>query len=266
MISGICDREERTAKVGELGGMTPCDCPGCGARHAANATLLQLFPSRFAHCPECEAQLAEEERRAGEAEARAEVEAKAAERVRGAMKEWERAVPAEFRGLTLGGLLRGVCVSPAVAEAVAWEPTPEKPWLLLAGGSGSGKTSAVWLLLRKFAERGLRAKVYSSGEFADAAVEAQMEGTAPEMRRELRGVDLLVLDDLDKEVLRERAQEMLFYALNARYAARLPIIITTNDNWAGLEKQWPDAETGAAAVRRMKQKSHVIACVGGRRA
>lgn len=265
MTFKACEREERLVRMDELGGKARCVCPDCGVEHEPSAVGLAMFPRAFSFCPACAGKRDEAAKREADEEAKAKAAAKETERVRLALREWEKAAPAEFRALTLPDLLRGVGVSPAVAEAVAWEPTQDKPWLLLCGGSGSGKTSAVWLLLHKFAQRGLRAKVFSSGEFADAAVEAQMEGTASELRRELRSVDLLVLDDLDKEVLRERAQEMLFFALNARYAARLPIVITTNEDWAGLEKQWPDAETGAAAVRRMKQKSHVVACTGGRR-
>ena len=108
-----------------------------------------------------------------------------------------------------------------------------RPWLLLQGRNGAGKTHVVICIVNWRANNissGLPVAVYVNvpdliAELKDAITEdfeARMQS--------YRECPLLVLDDLGTEKSTEWVDEQLYRIINHRYAARSPLVVTTNEN------------------------------------
>lgn len=104
--------------------------------------------------------------------------------------------------------------------------------ICLYGGAGIGKTHLACAILLESVEQGasglfvgasdlfhqLRSRFAASGDMP----------TAEDLIDDVRGVELLVLDDLGTETPSDWVADRLFLILNHRYVAQLPTIITSN--------------------------------------
>ena len=71
-----------------------------------------------------------------------------------------------------------------------------------------------------------------------ATFEAEAENGYSEMLRQMKEVELLILDDLGSQAGTPWAKEKLFQLLNYRYNGGLSTIITTNDvGFAGMDSR-----------------------------
>lgn len=97
--------------------------------------------------------------------------------------------------------------------------------LLLYGGAGTGKTFAAACVVNALIDSG-----YSCLMTNFARVLNTIWGTEQKQDYldKLNSFRLLVLDDLGAERRSEHAQEQVFNVIDARYRAKLPLIITTN--------------------------------------
>jgi DNA replication protein DnaC len=114
-------------------------------------------------------------------------------------------------------------VTDAVTRARTWVENRDKPWLLLSGPTGCGKTMAAASIA---AERG-----YADFVRADELVRvfSSMFGDQYERQQELRDARLLVIDDLGCELDHTRMLPALLDLLDARQSARRhPTVVTTN--------------------------------------
>jgi hypothetical protein len=115
-----------------------------------------------------------------------------------------------------------------------WAPqvTPTSPWLVLAGGTGAGKTcAAAWALLRGTLDRGQPG--LGGREFVASRHVAERNAGFSDDRRELDALALarwLVLDDLGSmDGGRDgHAAPAVQRVLTDRYEKRKPTLITTN--------------------------------------
>jgi DNA replication protein DnaC len=149
--------------------------------------------------------------------------------------------------------------TPALSAVEEWLQA-DKTWLLLAGAKGCGKTvAATWAVDHAL----------SSGKSAAfravSAVGAlsQYDDGATEMER-LRGVHLLVLDELGVEFASDYAKSRFFELLDARHEACRPTILTSNLGLADASKRLGERiadrivgdgsafELGGASLRRVK--------------
>lgn len=122
----------------------------------------------------------------------------------------------------------------------------EKPWLILHGDGGCGKSHLAAAVCLEAMGRGLDRVFFRPwGQYLD-----QLMATFDRERGEPRTVDLLnelqhgrivVIDDLDKVPTKPWAESKLFTVLNHRYNATLPTIVTLNTS--------PDNMTGPIADR-----------------
>jgi len=111
----------------------------------------------------------------------------------------------------------------AVKRAREWWASRDKPWLLLSGPTGCGKSMAAASIPAD----------HTRGKFvrADELVRlfSSMFGEQYEQQQTLRDTHLLVIDDLGCELDHARMLPALLDLLDARQSARrLPTIVTTN--------------------------------------
>lgn len=147
----------------------------------------------------------------------------------------------------------------AVAEALAWRPSPDRPTLLLNGVTERGKTRIAVLVLRRSYERsGLLPTILWPGDLSAETAEAWSDVSAKALRERWSGPQVLLLDDLDKDKFTERTAEMLFAVLDARLRHGRPTIVTTNADEAAFLAKFPSVELGRAALRRIKKHATII--------
>lgn len=118
-----------------------------------------------------------------------------------------------------------------------WNPTDEKPWLFLVGGTGGCKTRMGFLLVRRIildrANNG-RQTTYlfgSSCELSQAALDQFEKGEAKEAKAILRKYlhsDLVMIDDLGKGRLTPAVAAEVYSIIDHRHKHNLPTIITAN--------------------------------------
>jgi DNA replication protein DnaC len=104
-------------------------------------------------------------------------------------------------------------------------------WLLLKGGYGCGKTHLAAAIANEHLQGGRAALFLTVPDLLDylrSAFGPSSPAGYDERFDEIRGVGLLILDDLGTESPTAWAQEKLFQILNYRYNANLPTVITTN--------------------------------------
>ena len=118
-------------------------------------------------------------------------------------------------------------------ETFVAEWPPQKPFLLLTGNKGTGKTTLACAVIR-----GANGKHHARGQFwpvidlldryrrtfdTDRATE-----TLDEVDQAMRRVPLLVLDDYGAHKGSEFAEERLFALIDYRYREHKPTVITSN--------------------------------------
>lgn len=193
-------------------------CNECGAAINYEPCILngrELFtPTR------CDACLCAQEARQAASEAEARVSMRNA--------EWERICPPIYRDTEIARL-------PAEFRAVisAWKYGPRGVGFF--GPAGQCKTRAAFLILSAQHFAGRQCAAVSAIRFSREAVDQFSD--SPERRfeakrrlEEFRTVKLLLLDDLGKGKMTDRAELELFDVLEERTSHELPTIWTANAN------------------------------------
>lgn len=126
--------------------------------------------------------------------------------------------------------------------------------LIVRGVSGSGKSRAVWMLVKRLiVDEGLSVHYDSSFEFGAGASDAYRHGSEQEWIRERVTPDVLFLDDLGKSKFTARVGEALFEIVDRRTSRGLPIFITTNFIGANLKSRFDDQELAEPLLRRLRE-------------
>ena len=126
-----------------------------------------------------------------------------------------------------GGKPRVVC-----EQYVASWP-PEKPFLLLTGERGTGKTHLACGVLRAvFEYHGKRGRFWPVIDLLDrykATFDAERATeTVEQIDQEMRQIEVLVLDDFGTHKSTEWAEERLFRLVDERYRDLRPLVMTSN--------------------------------------
>jgi DNA replication protein DnaC len=140
----------------------------------------------------------------------------------------------------------------AIDAAKRWLESP-KPWLVLLGSSGQGKSiSAAWAL-RRCAEKG------ATVAWAQADTLAVLAGGfgGEERAERLRHVDVLVMDDVGTEHQSEFARSVMRGILQARHEDLLRTIVTSNH--AGAEFR---ETVGVRLARRIRDECVAVELTG----
>jgi DNA replication protein DnaC len=125
----------------------------------------------------------------------------------------------------------------AYDRAVSFAKAPDG-WLVLKGGYGCGKTHLAAAIANTCIARGKLALFINTPDLLDhlrAAYSPTADTTYDERFEQVRGAPLLILDDLGTQSNTDWAQEKLYQIFNYRYNARLPTVITTNEELEAIE-------------------------------
>ena len=150
----------------------------------------------------------------------------------------------------LGGGLRTI---------VNWEPSA-KPFLLLHGTTGAGKSRAAWMAFNRLWRNNYPARaVWLPMRKLEAAIERGFDDHKHgQVLDYFCTVALLSLDDLGKERLTARMEADLFGIIDERTQNLRPTIITTNYNGNTLLERFGNQETGQAFLRRLREFSTAV--------
>lgn len=145
--------------------------------------------------------------------------------------EQRMGIPVAYQDAMLDRLSNAqrAAIAPVIAEH------PEKPFLILHGNVGAGKTFAAVAAIREVRRRYGRhcafwpvvslLERYRATFDADRAME-----TSATIDAELRRAHVLVLDDFGKQKSTEWAQQQIYRLVNERWSSRRGLIVTTNVN------------------------------------
>lgn len=146
-------------------------------------------------------------------------------RAEAALKRWEESTPRRYR--------TAEATHPTVtawADAVIADPASARS-LLLAGGTGTGKTHQAYGALRRIAAAGPEQYAAVSVNAADMYGELRPSAGPGESEARLQrlcSVPLLHIDDLGAAKGSEWVEEVTYRLVNSRYNELLPTLITTN--------------------------------------
>ena len=145
--------------------------------------------------------------------------------------------------------------------------------LVLYGGSGLGKTHLIQSIAHFILQHNPSMNVlYASSErFTNDIIEAIQKNKTEEFRQKYRQVDVLIIDDIQEIIGRERTQQEFFNTFNFLYEAKKQIIISSDRppkeikelnerlrsrfEWGvPIDIQAPDYETRMAILRNKAEK------------
>lgn len=102
-------------------------------------------------------------------------------------------------------------------------------WLVLQGEPGCGKTHLAYAIAGACLRAGRPVFAHPLPDLLQMLREAfAVEGAFEQALDDLKGVDLLVIDDFGAQRDTSWALDTIYQVVNHRYARRLPLVITTN--------------------------------------
>lgn len=129
----------------------------------------------------------------------------------------------------------------ALDAARAFAPDPHG-WLVLTGGSGSGKTHLAAAIANACIANGRHTLFMVVSDLLDhlrASYDAaDGELSFDRLFDQVRNAPLLILDDIDAAAPTAWAQEKLFQVVNHRYNAMLPTVFTTSERPQDLDERF----------------------------
>lgn len=127
-------------------------------------------------------------------------------------------------------------------DAVKSGKTDGKPWLVMHGEYGTGKTHLAMAIVNAAVRHGMNAQFTGWVEYLDrvrATYDREAQERTETVERLFRDAYLLAIDDLDKTRPKEFAQERLYGILNYRYSERLPTVLTFNTSPTAIDPTAP---------------------------
>ncbi len=143
-----------------------------------------------------------------------------------------------FRGLTFENFNPRVPKTKEAYEASLRFAQDPSDWLLFIGGYGCGKTHLAGAIANDALNK--RVPLYFAVvpdllDYLRATFDPNSEASYDERFDAIRNVPLLILDDLGTENSKPWAREKLYQIINHRYNAKLPTVITTNNDLDSLD-------------------------------
>ncbi|MBR4862067.1 MAG: IS21-like element helper ATPase IstB [Firmicutes bacterium] len=134
---------------------------------------------------------------------------------------------------------------------------PEKKNLVLYGPVGVGKTHMAIAAGVKACNLGYKTKFYTVTELVLKLSEARKNGTLERLLRELRSLDLLILDEWGYVPVDKDGSQLLFRVISDSYESK-SLILTTNlefSKWGGI---FTDDQMAAAMIDRLVHHGHLM--------
>ena len=164
----------------------------------------------------------------------------------------------------------------AAANAVYENPGLKYNPLFIYGGVGLGKTHLMQAIGNEMCKHNPTTKIiYCTGEtFANELVSAIMNNKNENFRKKYRNIDLLLIDDIQFLVGKEKCQEEFFHTFNTLFESGKQIVLTSEkppkeialenrlktrfEMGLSVDIQTPDYETRLAILRKKTQKERYI--------
>ena len=155
----------------------------------------------------------------------------------------------------------------AVSERVSKEPGSSYNPLFIYGGVGLGKTHLANAIGNAAKEQNKNVLLVSSESFVNELISALRNNRMQEFKDRFRTLDVLIIDDIQFLIGKERTQEEFFHTFNALHQKRSQIILTSDklpQELTGIEErlktrfasgisvdlQTPDYETRVAILTK----------------
>jgi len=133
----------------------------------------------------------------------------------------------------------------------------EKKNLVLYGGVGTGKTHMSLALGIIACEMGLKVRFYTVTELVLKLSDAYRNGTLERLVRDLKQLELLILDEWGYVPVDREGSQLLFRVIADSYESK-SLILTTNlefSKWGGV---FTDEQMAAAMIDRLVHHGHLI--------
>jgi DNA replication protein DnaC len=134
---------------------------------------------------------------------------------------------------------------------------PEKKNLVLYGGVGTGKTHMAIAIGIAACEKGLSVRFFTVTELVLKLTEAYKAGTLERLIRDLKQLDLLILDEWGYVPVDREGSQLLFRIIADSYESK-SLILTTNlefSKWGGI---FTDEQMAAAMIDRLVHHGHLL--------
>ncbi|HQW36986.1 MAG TPA: chromosomal replication initiator protein DnaA [Thermoflexales bacterium] len=116
----------------------------------------------------------------------------------------------------------------AAAMSVAENPADRYNPLFLYGGSGLGKTHLLHAIGNHARERNMVCRYVTSETFVNELISAIRSQSQDSFREKYRGVDMLLMDDVQFVAGKETTQEEFFHTFNHLHSANRQIVLTSD--------------------------------------
>lgn len=134
---------------------------------------------------------------------------------------------------------------------------PDKRNLVLYGPVGIGKTHLAIAAGVKACSMGYRTKFYTVTELVLRLAEARRNATLERLLRDLRELDLLILDEWGYVPVDKDGSQLLFRVISDSYESK-SLVLTTNlefSKWGGI---FTDDQMAAAMIDRLVHHGHLL--------
>lgn len=142
-------------------------------------------------------------------------------------------------------------------ELLGCQFVKEKKNLVLYGGVGTGKTHMAIALGISACEKGSAVRFFTVTELVLKLSDAYRNGTLERLVRDLKQLDLLILDEWGYVPVDREGSQLLFRIIADSYEAK-SLILTTNlefSKWGGI---FTDEQMAAAMIDRLVHHGHLI--------
>ena len=165
----------------------------------------------------------------------------------------------------------------AAALAVAEAPASSYNPLFIYGGVGLGKTHLMHAIGNEILRNNKNSKILyvTSEAFTNELINAIKDNTNDQFRNKYRGIDILLIDDIQFIAGKERIQEEFFHTFNTLYESGKQVILSSDkppkdipllEDRLKSRFEWgiiadisnPDYETRLAIVRKKAQIDNII--------
>jgi DNA replication protein DnaC len=133
----------------------------------------------------------------------------------------------------------------------------EKKNLVLYGSVGTGKTHMALALGANACETGYKVRFFTVTELVLKLSEAYKNGTLERLVRDLKQLDLLILDEWGYVPVDKEGSQLLFRIIADSYESK-SLILTTNlefSKWGGI---FTDEQMAAAMIDRLVHHGHLL--------